>query len=386
MIHLPPELLHDIFRCFTLPNDAATLCSCRLVRSEWAVIAREHLYSIISVRGAPDAGRNLQSLDSFLGTHPSVGYAVTTLDLSGEPWTTAIIPAAPLMSSLARFPRLRHLRLNGWRFPTIPVHPQARRHLRTLVLRDAGNYLDSAGKLLQFLDLFSSIDHLRMEKVWFRYAYGMSYQAIVRTLPIPEHLAVSSISLHSADHHTELLLEAFRLTRILETLQELCLSFYDFAPLIPSLARFLADPRCRVQKLSFDFHAFPFSTDKRSLFEIRCALDQYLRPVLPSLCSLQSFTLRTGLVGADVSAFWDGCLSLLRLLPTSLLELRLVVEDGHFGYDPVALGRVLERFETLAYVGIHGVVQDEREKELRAEMSELDGRDVLQFHANIPCW
>lgn len=342
-----------------------------MVCAGWLPIARHHLFATLHTKeGYPRASRSISDFARVVRESPGVGHAVTSLVVDSFR-SDSKLSFIDLASSLQWLPRLRHLSLNNLRVPNVlnvAKLVSSPRSLQCLEINNVGFYLDNPANFFKLLHLFGNVGELKIERLWFRYVYGASHKDIIPTIPIPSHLSATTLTLHCADDRTELLLESLRHTRILDTLDALYISFYDFTPLVPTVARFLADPRCHIGRLAFDFcRGFPYAfwSDKSGLIAAQNAVEQVLRRSLPALSSLHTFALHLGNIPPGVSAFWDLCLTILHVLPQSVAELHVHVVNGQFGFDVPVLGRAVRRYDGLECVVIHGLGEDRMREEVR---------------------
>ncbi|KIP03155.1 hypothetical protein PHLGIDRAFT_253410 [Phlebiopsis gigantea 11061_1 CR5-6] len=362
MSTLPPELLDHIF---SLAEDATILRACSLVCYTWLLIARGYLFATLRTQeGQLKPCRGITDLTRTLLGSSSLGHAVKSLVVDGLR-SDAKLPVQDLVSVLRHLPRLQHLAVCNTRIPSFQIVApfQERTSLHSLRLCNVGVYVDNPANILRLLDLFESIGELTLEKVWFKYSYGMSSRDTAAILSVPSYLRITSLILHGADDRAELLLDSFLLTQVRETLRALHLSFYDFAPLVPCVSRFLSDPRCQLHNLALDFsRCFPYTfwSHAPGLRATQCAIEQVLQPPLPALRSLRRFALHTGNVPHEASAFWDMCLAVLGALPLSVVEVHVDVVNGAFGFDVPGFVRVLQRYGDLEGVFIHGLGDEKR--------------------------
>ena len=353
---------------FDLPRDVAVLCACSLVCSSWLPIAREHLYSTIHILDAePAKEKTLSHFVRLLELAPSVGYAVTRVVVIGS-FTGSKLPIHDLFSTLTQLPRLRHLHLHHWRishFASLDLPQRLPLTLQTLELKSIGFFLDAPLNIFRLFNLFPPGCSLTLDKVSFRYVYGSPYLDIVPTLPLPTGLAPSSLTLHYADDRALLLLEAFARTSLPSALKQLYISFYDFTPLLPSLARFIK--KCDLQSLTFDLTSclpYAFWSSKLRLEEASHAVEVHLAPAFQKMTALDEFTLHVGAIPLENAAFWGLCADIVLSLPTTLRALHIFAADEHPGPDVSRLRRALQRFRNLEISEIPGLPTNAWEAEL----------------------
>ena len=377
MSSLPSELIDYILSSLRLPKDKDALCACSLVCAAWLPIVREHLFETLRTKAGPaQITRSLSDFVRVSGNSSGVAHAVRTLVVDGFQGDSKLL-FTDLVSLLQQLPRLQNLLLNNLRIPDTIDMVQcgySPRTLRSLEMNNVGFYLDNPTNIFKLLHLFRNIGELQIERLWFRYAYGAPRNEIIPMLPIPTHLSITTLTLYCADERTELMLDSLLHTCVPDTLRNLTISFYDFTPLVPSLSRFLADPRCHIHRLALDFcRGFPYEfwSDKRMLAEGRSTMEQVLKPALQSLTLLRVFALYTGNIPEDVSAFWDMCLAVLDGLPEGVMEIHMHVVNNQFGFDLPLLVKRLQQYERLVSVVVHGLCGGESLDKAKEELGRI---------------
>ncbi|GJE98798.1 hypothetical protein PsYK624_150350 [Phanerochaete sordida] len=355
MAHLPPELVDHVLTLLDASEDVQALSACTLVCTAWLPFARDHLFSTLRLSDAePEKTKKLLQFRSLLESSLGIAYSIRRLVVTGS-FTGSKLPLADLMSALALLPRLQHLHLDQWRISHLARMDLSQYTsplvLETLELQNIGFFLDAPANIFHLLSLFSPTRDLMLTKVSFRYTYGSRYDDLIPKLSLPHSLAPSSLTIHEADDRAQLLLEAFAQTALPSTLTHLHISFYDFTPLLPTLARFLTLAPA-LHTLTLDFaRSFPYAywSDKAGLADARAAAAAHLLPALAHT-RLAALELRAPALPPGPGPFWGLARDVLGARPGTLRALRVCAAHA----DP-ALRRSLAQHARLEIVEVCGL-------------------------------
>ena len=376
---IPPEVVDHILDNLELPIDYKSLCASTLVCSEWLFVARNHLFSTIHLREDSLAPRrNAKGFFHIVRLSPGIGLAVKSLSVKGSlsVLSSPVIPFDDIISLLGQLSHLQHLTLSHMNppssdteFPTTVPHPMLRTLSLTSLCYRPGQISYGNTSILRFLDLFSNVNQVRIERVDI-----LGHKVLPSSVTL-SHLAASSIVLGSETSSNQTFLDILRLSPTLQFLTELDVTFARFTNVLPNLCSLLGDRKCVIRTLTLRHYLDQDSWSKEDPNAAEDAVQELLCPTLQGMYSLRSFRIFVEWNRED-ALFWDVCPSILRALPSASIE------ELHFYYSTLRAPVDLDFFDGILQMHAHlrmVCVYAPWHRGAEVPVRTLDGGKVVRF-------